>query len=154
VHAFEPNPVSFACLEANAQNNGVANRVHCYNIGVSKDCRPLYLRMPLDDTGATTEFRNPSTDFRVATGPSITLPEMFAMAKADHVRLLKVNCMGAEHEALRENELLKKVEFLAGQFHINKRMAKKGFSVQDLYVSCNAFLDMDHMWVACNQMEE
>lgn len=158
IHAFEPNPVTFACLTANAKLNGVEDRVVCYNTGVTKDGRPLYLRMPLDNTGGATEFRNPPTGFKIISGTSITMAGMFKTIGIDDgkkmIKLLKIDCEGAEHELLTNNELLKRVDRLSAEFHINNRLAKKGHKVQNLYVSCGAFIDESRMWVVCEQIPE
>jgi hypothetical protein len=62
-------------------------------------------------------------------------------------RLLKVDCEGAEHEILSTSQVLGRVEWFAGEFHINSRLAANGYSNQALFEFVARFIDRNRMSV-------
>ena len=47
-------------------------------------------------------------------------------------KILKIDVEGMEHETLLNTSVLPKVDYVVGEFHINKRLQEAGYSVEKL----------------------
>ena len=76
VHAFEPMPVSYAYLQRNVAINGVAERVRCYNYGLSEACGHFdFFVAPTGGTNASLLNVAGATNARAVVGLTLTLDQ-------------------------------------------------------------------------------
>lgn len=142
--SFEPTPSNFANLKRNLALNGVGN-VSAHNLAVTADGRELTLAMHPLNTGGASGFDSSTRGGALAPDPargqlghsifntrSTTLDDIFRDHGLETVRLLKIDCEGAEHEVLRTTTVLARVEYLSGEFHRNQRLEAQGHRVEEL----------------------
>lgn len=144
IYAFEPVPENFARLERNLKANGVAN-VTAVNQAISADGRPLTLAVGLSqNSGGSSAFL--ANGHAGVVVDSLTLREVFTQYGIDRVRLLKIDCEGAEHEILRTSTaLLERVDYLRGEFHDSHRLRALGYQAADLIALCETVISKDHV---------
>lgn len=76
VHAFEPMPVTYAYLQRNIALNGVADRVHTYNYGLSDVSGSFdFFIAPTGGTNASLLNVAEASDARKVVGLTLTLDE-------------------------------------------------------------------------------
>jgi FkbM family methyltransferase len=150
---FEPVPMNFANLRRNLALNGVGN-VHAHHMAVTADGREITLGVHPLNTGGASGFDSSTRGGALAADPatgqlghtvfsirSTTLDDIFQDHGLDNVRLLKIDCEGAEHEILRRTAVLPRVEYLSGEFHRNTRLEAQGHRVEDLLAYVQRILD-------------
>lgn len=135
IYAFEPVSENYARMERNIKANAVTN-VKAFQLAVSGNGRSLRLRgdLRLNSGGISAYAGGNGRVWKVA---SVTLRQIFTSLEIERCRLLKIDCEGAEYEILESaGELLKKVDYLAGEFHVNTRLERMGYSPQGLLALC------------------
>jgi FkbM family methyltransferase len=117
VYALEPVPAIFRRLRRNLRVNG-ADRVKAFPLAVSGDGRRLRLAVALDrNSGGSSAY---TTGGKKITVPSTTLEAFCDSENIDRIRLLKIDCEGAEHEILR-GPILDRIDYISGEIHTNPR---------------------------------
>lgn len=131
IDAYEPSPENFARLWRNIKANNVTN-VMLWNMAVTGDGRDLELHgNPEQNSGGISAFTSNGTG-KSYTVPSVTLKEIFDPHYINRVKLLKIDCEGAEYEILEGSDLLDRIDYLRGEFHINNRLREQGHDPQKL----------------------
>jgi hypothetical protein len=88
------------------------------------------------------------------TVESITLDSIFARHRIEKCKLLKIDCEGSEYEILLGARCLDRVEYLAGEFHINEHLRSQNYSIESLVAYCQDFLPADRIfYTACHMAE-
>lgn len=149
--AYEPVPQNYQRLIRNLAANDVHN-VTAFRMAVTGDGRMLKLSGNLQgNSGGVSAFTNPSD--QTFEAPSITLDQI--LDKLPHVKLLKIDCEGAEYEILEGNlGLLAKVDTLAGEFHTNTRLASMGHDPNVLLNAVSQHMGMGKVRVNACQIAE
>lgn len=112
VISVEPDPDNFRYLSGNVKDLVKLSKVTVINSGICKFHRPLKLLRPAkENTGGITYI--PSDDGSI---PSISLDEIIDMLDESPI-LLKLDCEGCEHEALRSCTKLHRIHTIVGEFH-------------------------------------
>ncbi len=125
IFAFEPNPINFERLKWNIRQNEV--KVMPFNLAVTGDGRDLLIGG--DHTENTGGFSMWGTGPDMYEVESITLPDFMERYGIERVKLLKLDCEGAEYEILTE-DLAKKCDYIRGEFHRPKGMpVEKGIQL-------------------------
>ena len=76
IHAFEPMPVSHAFLQRNVAINGVADRVFCYNYGLSEFSGSFnFFIAPMGGTNASLLNVSATSDAQAMVGLTLTLDQ-------------------------------------------------------------------------------
>jgi len=121
--ALEPVKENYDRLVRNLEANGVQN-VTPLNMAVTSDGRDVVMDGSLDqNSGSMTIYGKGK-----ATIKSMTLDDIMRTFHIDNVRLLKIDCEGAEYEILESSEhLLDKIGAIRGEIH-----PMAGKSQQDL----------------------
>ena len=130
--SFEPVPRTFFQMIRNIGLNGVTN-IQPYNLGIGatgKGNMNVHKQFSggssLVDTFDPINHENVEVDL-------VPLDAMFDISSLDKVKLLKIDIEGGEYEALYgSNGCLSKVENMVGEFHINDRLIKKGYDINEL----------------------
>jgi FkbM family methyltransferase len=120
VHCFEPQSRLQAVLQKNAELNSCRRlRVHCLALADRQGEAQLFLRPSLN-TGASSLTPHWRLGRRHETVPTTSLDEFFCSAGLDRVRLVKVDCEGAEHLVIAGSAGLlarQAVDFWAMEYH-------------------------------------
>lgn len=155
IFAFEPNPENYQNLLYNIGQNGVTN-VQPFNKAISGDGRPLKMIFHEGNTGGTTaQLMNISLPGHSAFDiPSQTLDSAFDELGIKKCKLLKIDCEGSEHEILQNSGFLNRIEHLRGEFHINKLLESKGYSIDRLIAFCSRFVSPENIKVDKCKMAE
>ncbi len=99
-HLIEPNPTSFAALEATVQELGVEATTVCHNIALAATPRQVRLR----DAGTMTKVIDASDDLEATDGrksfavEASTLDAVVQGLPRPHISILKVDVEGYERE--------------------------------------------------------
>ncbi len=158
VYAFEPVRANYERLLRNIEANMVKNVIP-HNIAVSGLGKTLELRGNADqNSGGFSAMIGDETkhlkDMRVVID-SITLPKIFQQYKIDRVKLLKIDCEGMEYEILGcHEEMLDSVDYLVGEFHVNKAIQGRGNSPTDLLEMVGRHLPKSHIQVNLCQIAD
>lgn len=129
--ALEPVPRTFYQMIRNIGLNGM--NITALNIGVGAERGVQNLIVSKEFSGGSTGFCtfDPKTQIK-AEVDIYKLDDVFSMVGVDRVRLLKLDIEGGEHDALYASTILGKVDYMVGEFHINKMLASKGCSIDGL----------------------
>ena len=141
IYAFEPVPANFARLEANLARNGVTN-VTPIQLAVTGDGRELTLHTaPSVNSGGASAFSSPNGHHE--TVPSVTLNAFLRTHRIERVRLLKLDCEGAEYEIVDAlAEWLPRIDSVRGEAHVNQRLLDAGHSPEKLIAALAAVPDV------------
>jgi FkbM family methyltransferase len=146
VYAFEPTPLNYAHFVKNIELNGVTNIV-VENMAITSDRRDLQMIMNPENTGGATANLGDMTKggHETYTVRSITLDDVFERHGIERCRLLKIDCEGSEHEILRSTQVLNRVDWIVGEFHINTHLESQGYSIENLVAYLETYLPRKHI---------
>ncbi len=125
IFAFEPMPSNFECLKKNLTENNIHN-VTPVNAAVTKDGRNLQFTYRLSLGQSQTPHMSSSEIHKNKDNThetvnldvnSVSLNEFFKAHNIHSVRLLKIDCEGAEYEVLYNYDHLKKTSHIRGELH-------------------------------------
>ncbi len=151
--AFEPQPECFARLKRNLATNGVKN-VLAVNKAVTGDGREVRIYGNLKaNSGGTSLFLGEPDDPGTAA-QSTTLAQIYRDYGIERVKLLKLDAEGAEYEIIGNGDALARVDYLSGEFHINKRLERLKYSSQSLLALCSKYIAREHLHVALIRMAD
>jgi len=156
VLAFEPIPDNYAHLVANIANNGVTNVVP-HPLAITSDGRAFRMIVNFGNNsgGGTGNLRDMHLrDHDYFTVRSTTLDRVFETNGITACRLLKIDCEGAEHEILMNATCLDRVEYLSGEFHINRHLEAQGYSTEKLIARCREFIPAKKLKTTSIRMAE
>ncbi len=155
VLAFEPMPANYDNLCYNIKANRVSNAV-AVNCAVTGDGRPLQMTYSPGNTGGATamldNLRLPG--HHTFRAKSRTLDTVFDEYEVHECRLLKIDCEGMEHEILLNCHCLRRIRNLRGEFHINRRLAREGRSIDSLLSHCCRHIPESHVKVTRIRMAD
>lgn len=157
VYAYEPVPENFNSLVNNVEANGVKHIVKCRNVAVTSDGRLLQMIAHMgSNTGGATGYLSDMKlpNHQLYTAMSVTPAMVYSLWGFDRCKLLKIDCEGAEYEILRATTWLGKVDYLAGEFHVNKLLASKGYDPADLVDYCAQFVPRENMFIHVQAMAD
>lgn len=114
IHAYEPVPENFALLKHHVRLNNTPN-VRPHKLAVTADGRNQEMVRGAHSGGATAFHEHEREPFIVR---STTVPKILKRYGIKNIRLLKLDCEGAEHEILAHaNGWLKHVKHIRGELH-------------------------------------
>ena len=104
--------------------------------------------------GATGFLRNMNLpDHQKFTVKSTKLDDFIASLGFPKIKLLKIDCEGAEYEILKGSSLLYMVEHLSGEFHVNSRLGGER-APSDLLAHCRKWIEPAKIHVHVQRMAE
>ena len=152
IYAFEPVYYTWKNLKRNLHINNVKNIVHCENLAVSKESNNfLTLRLDPYNSGATSSINNLNQNkktthkFNVKT---ISLDDIFKKFNIKKVKLLKIDCEGAEFDILYNSKQLQdgNIEYIVGEIH---SFDKNSNNKEHLLEYLEKYIDKEKMsWVS------
>ena len=118
IHAYEPNPVTFATLARNIAENGLGARIQAYNEAVGR--QPGFLRLWQSDGSIAATGYPTAADERgdAIDVPLVDLATVLRRA-GGRVGVLKIDAEGAEADILEgaQAALFDGVEQVIGEYH-------------------------------------
>ena len=157
VVAIEPFNVNYISLRDNVLANDVGGRVTCINTAIGGECGkfPMIAHVESNTGGATGYLTNMNLpNHELYTADMITLDRLFAELGLSRVKLLKIDCEGAEYDILKNTTVLDKVENLSGEFHTNKKLHESHGTPYDLEQYVNQFIRPDNVRITVADMAE
>jgi len=120
VHCVEPQARLLPVLRENVRRNGCARLfLHCVALSARDGYVELYLR-PSTNTGASSFFRHWRIGSRRVRVPAVTLATLCRAHALTRIRLMKVDCEGAEQLVIAGGIGLldrQAIDYLALEFH-------------------------------------
>jgi FkbM family methyltransferase len=153
VIAIEPEPLNLSHLRANIATSGVDNIV-VVPLALTIDRRTLQIARPPSNSGGAGCYYDQTDGYATSQVGSTTLDAIFDQFVPGRCRLLKLDCEGAEHEILPATQVLGRVDWFAGEFHINSRLAARGCSNEALVALVARFINPSHISVKPIRMGE
>lgn len=130
IFSLEPVPRTFYQMVRNIGLNGVTN-ITPLNIGVGKRGSAIMVVSKLYSGGSSACCGYNDHDHDLVEVDVYPLSDVLSMTGIERVRLLKIDIEGMEHEVLMGADL-SMVDALVGEFHINNRLARQGYSIEGL----------------------
>jgi FkbM family methyltransferase len=112
IYGFEPDPATFAKLEANVGGAAGVTVRRCAVTGAAGESA-LYA----SSYSLRSSLVSGSADSRAITVPTVTFDDLIAERGLDRIDLLKLDIEGSEYEALAGSEGLQRVRAIAGELH-------------------------------------
>jgi|GEM_PF-1130978 len=135
IYAFEPVPINFRNLLRGIEANGIRN-IRAFQLAVTADGRELEMLYSRSFTGGSTTLEIQKEDISsahlVEKVASKTLDQIFAELGIGRCKLLKIDCEGSEYEILYNTKCLDRISHIRGEFHMNKTLAARGYSIEGL----------------------
>ena len=152
--ALEPVPRTYGFLVDNLTRNGCKN-VEAYNIGVGKTgAKTGIINMGLHNhSGGSSSWLtfDPTKTEKVEVG-LISLDDAFELYGIDRCRFLKIDIEGAEYDALYSCTVLPRVDYMAGEFHMNQRLTFETRRMDALATWCHNQTKL--IYIECCNMAE
>lgn len=155
IFAFEPMPENARHFRKNIELNNVKNIILTES-AVTKDARDLDIVVHISNTGgATAQLDNMQlSDHLKFTVKSTTIDEIFKKYNLQRCKLLTIDCEGSEYEILHSTNCLDKIDYLSGEFHINKHLKSQGYSQDKLINHIERFIPQNHIHIVRSPMAE
>jgi len=147
VLAFEPFPSNYRnCLE-NLRLNGIEN-VELSPRAVTRDGRTLTMAVNPRNSGGASAVKETHRRYGVVGQiPSVRLDEILAKGRIGKCKLLKIDCEGLEYEILYDTANLSRMEYLSGEFHINRYLKSLDYTPERLLQYCSKWIPLDRISV-------
>lgn len=131
IYSFEPEPENFKLLEENLKRNKVKD-VKPYELAVTADGRRFPMIHGSHSAEASGYFFEDVAPDRVFTVKSTTIKAILGRHRIKKVKLLKLDCEGAEHEILAGSKnWVRKVEYVRGEIHMIPTLSAEGYTIGD-----------------------
>jgi len=153
IYSYEPHPPNFELFARNLEMNGIDN-VRLYPEGVSGDGRAIAMASNPTNSGGATAHSLTLDHARVSGIPTMTIDRMLERDGIARCKLLKIDCEGAEYEALGATQCWGRVERMCGEFHSNALLKRRGHSPDGLLGYCKARLGADRVTASFCEMSE
>jgi FkbM family methyltransferase len=135
IYSFEPHPINFSNLVNNLKENGVTN-VNPHNLAIySTDNEILKMTFNTINTGSSSCFKNDENSEEVKT---ISLDTIIKENNITKIKFLKIDCEGAEFDALQNSKLIHEIEIENIGIEIHRFMEKEGKNVEELVKLVNS----------------
>jgi FkbM family methyltransferase len=130
--AFEPVPENYKLLELHRSLNHLGDSVLAINKAVTADGRDLEMLRGSHTAEATGHYpTSPRARGDAFTVQSTTIPDILSDYDIKHVRLLKLDCEGAEHEILAASDgWMDRVDYVRGELHFHPWLAEQGYTLE------------------------
>lgn len=144
IYAYEPTAENFERLTSNIYSNDDMRNIIPYNKAITGDGRDFIISgNPSSNTGGMSAFTTPNGHSQKVSSSTLMeeVEHILNRHKIDQVKLLKIDCEGAEYEVLQAAESsLSKIQHLRGEFHTNQRLKDAGHDPQALNDLCEKYI--------------
>ena len=142
VIALEPVPRTFMQMIRNIALNDVMNIFpHCLGVGPSNwpegNLAQMNVHRVFSGGSSLVDTFDPNQHEQVAVRLA-SIDGIKDLFKLNKIRLLKIDIEGGEYQALKGSKILKDVDYMVGEFHINQRLINQGHDIRDLATLCGS----------------
>ena len=131
--AMEPVGRTYKQLLANISINHINPlSITTWPMGIGGSARDEQITIDNIHSGGSSVYMTPYAASHTETIHLATLDEVFKLMAITRCKILKIDVEGMEHETLLQTSVLPKVDYVVGEFHINKRLQEAGYSVEKL----------------------
>jgi FkbM family methyltransferase len=129
IYAYEPIPENFKRLLHNLEVNGVRN-VKAYPWAVTADGRSFPI-LHGTHSAEGSGFFNPAVAYAAFPVKSTSIPAILGRHHIKRVKLLKLDCEGAEHEILADSEgWMSRIDYVRGEIHMIPTLVTEGYTIE------------------------
>ncbi len=157
IYAFEPISINFQNLVRGIEANGLRN-IRPFRLALTADGRDLDMLYSHGFMGGSTSLdiqkENISSAHLIERVPSKTLDQIFEEFGIERCKLLKIDCEGSEYEIFYSAKCLDRVNYIRGEFHMNKSLAAKGYSIEGLADYLAAFIPRPNIYYIPARMSD
>jgi FkbM family methyltransferase len=126
VYSYEPVTRTYHQLLRNIGLNGTTN-IMPRQLAVGKKAGKMTMYISKDFSGGSSSLITYKPEDHLKEEVNVvTLEDIFNNEDIDKVKLLKIDIEGMEYEVLQYTELLDRVEYVTGEFHINRNLEYVG----------------------------
>lgn len=128
IYAFEPVLDNVEKMVINLQRNKIKG-VRVHPEAVTADGRDFPM-LSGSHTAEASGFFDPDASGRATTVGSTTIAKILRRYRIERVRLLKLDCEGAEHEILADSaKWIERVDYVRGEIHMIPTLVQEGYTV-------------------------
>jgi FkbM family methyltransferase len=116
IYSYEAHPINFQNLQKNIKENNVSNIKAFNNAVFSEDNYFIDISLNIDNTGASNSFIDPEEypdlyekEYSSVQVPTISLDTIIKENDIQNIKLLKMDCEGAEFDIFSNSELINQV---------------------------------------------
>jgi FkbM family methyltransferase len=157
IYAFEPISINYRNMLRGIEANGIRN-IRPFQLAVTADGRELEMLYSHSFTGGSTTLEIQKEDISsahlVEKVSSKTLDQIFAEFGIDRCKLLKIDCEGNEYEILYNTKYLDRISHIRGEFHINKTLAAKGYTIEGLVDYLSKTIPRENIYYVPSRMSD
>ena len=121
VITIEPVYRTYLTLIQNIWFNEVFNIIPI-NVAITNDRRQLAMYVDYNQPGAASSFVSLNSRHNIERVNSITFDDLFTIFKLNRIKMLKIDCEGAEYEILYSTDKLKYVDYIRAEFLLNQKL--------------------------------
>lgn len=157
IYAFEPVSINFRNMLRGIEANSIRN-IRAFQLAVTADGRELEMLYSHSFMGGSTTLEiqkeNISSAHLVEKVPSKTLDQIFAEFGIARCKLLKIDCEGSEYEIIYGTRSLNRISHIRGEFHLNKTLAAKGYSIEGLVEYLSRTIPRENIYYLPSRMSD
>lgn len=116
IYSYEAHPINFQNLQKNIKENNISNIKAFNNAVFSEDNYFIDISLNIDNTGASNSFIDPEEypdlyekEYSSVQVPTISLDTIIKENDIQNIKLLKMDCEGAEFDIFSSSELINQV---------------------------------------------
>lgn len=150
IYAIESCILNYNNMLLGIQKNNITNIIP-FNLAMGKDDSIVRNIVSLENTGwSTTQFDDlKCEDYEnekhiLTTVQGISFDNFIRNNKISKIKLLKIDCEGAEYDILDNSSYLDITENVSSEFHISDKLRSKGFSPETTSSKIIEKLGRDH----------
>jgi len=126
VYSYEPVTRTYHQLLRNIGLNGTTN-IMPRQLAVGKIAGKMTMYISKDFSGGSSSLITFNPEHHITEEVAVvTLEDIFNNEDIEKAKLLKIDIEGMEYEVLQYTELLDRVEYVTGEFHINRNLEYVG----------------------------
>lgn len=144
IYSYEAHPINFQNLQKNIKENNISNIKAFNNAVFSEDNYFIDISLNIDNTGASNSFIDPEEypdlyekEYSSVQVPTISLDTIIRENNIQNIKLLKMDCEGAEFDIFSNSELINQVSLENVGIEIHLFMERLGKNRNELVSHIN-----------------
>lgn len=144
IYSYEAHPINFQNLQKNIKENNISNIKAFNNAVFSEDNYFIDISLNVDNTGASNSFIDPKEypdlyekEYSSVQVPTISLDTIIRENNIQNIKLLKMDCEGAEFDIFSNSKLINQVSLENVGIEIHLFMERLGKNRNELVSHIN-----------------
>lgn len=144
IYSYEAHPINFQNLQKNIKENNISNIKAFNNAVFSEDNYFIDISLNIDNTGASNSFIDPEEypdlyekEYSSVQVPTISLDTIIRENNIQNIKLLKMDCEGAEFDIFSNSKLINQVSLENVGIEIHLFMERLGKNRNELVSHIN-----------------